>query len=325
MNPKPVLPVRTRSAELPLGLPLHLPPRRVLCAVRTLVAAPEALRRARSMANVLSAELRLLHVLEEPLLFSPLYPQLSSEAKSSQTERCTALMEETRRVCSGIGRLRDDDVLLRSGDFPEVVIEVAGDMDADLIVLADEEGLSGRQATRIARDSQTPVLLARPPRPGDVVVAATDLLDSRYPIIRGAAMVGRQLASRLLLVHSVPPASNTTALPEPWLPVFLQDAPDLSTIFHRLRDIANHYTPEAGAIVACHADPADAILTAARARDADMVVVGTHRRSWLDRLLHGSVASRVVEDAPGSVLVLPLDAMDRAVTPLAALSEAVPA
>jgi nucleotide-binding universal stress UspA family protein len=321
MDPKPVPSARTLSGELPL----HLPLRRVLCAVRSLKAAPEALRRARSMATALSAELRLLHVMTEPLFYSPLYPQLSAEASSSRIERCAALLEETRRVCAGTGALGQEDVLLRSGDFIDVVTEVAGEMDPDLIVLADEEGLRGRQATRIARDTQTPVLIARPPRPGDVIVAATDLMDSRYPIIRGAALIGQNLASRLLLVHSVPPANATAALPEPWLPVFLEDAPDLSQIFHRLRSIADRYSPEAGAIVACHSDPADAILTAARARDADLVVVGTHKRSWLDRLLHGSVASRVVEHAPGSVLVLPLDVTERALTPLPAFSEAVPA
>ncbi|HEX5658601.1 MAG TPA: universal stress protein, partial [Polyangiales bacterium] len=53
-------------------------------------------------------------------------------------------------------------------------------------------------------------------------------------------------------------------------------------------------------------DAARAILQEARARNADLVVVGLRRRSWLDRLLSPSVASAVVRGARRSVLVTPL-------------------
>lgn len=313
-------PLRRDSGELLQDLPLHLPLRRVLCAVRTLQAAPEALRRARSMATALHAELRLLHVLEEPLFWSPLFPQLSTEAASSQVERCTALLEELWRICSMTegGPLDAEDVVLASGDFVEEVWRAALEMRADLIVLADEEGLTGKQATRIARDTQVPVLIARHHRPSDVIVAATDLSDARYPIIRGAARLGQQLAARLVLLHNVPPQSASAPMPEPWLPVFLEDTPNLNQTWQRLRALADRYSPQAGTIVASQVDAADAILAAARSRDADIVVLGTRHRSWLERLLHGSIAARVIDTVKGSVLILPLDGEVRAPAPVLA-------
>jgi len=51
-------------------------------------------------------------------------------------------------------------------------------------------------------------------------------------------------------------------------------------------------------------DPATAILQVAEAKRIDVIVVGSHERSWLDRLFHGSVAADVVRKAAVPVLVV---------------------
>ncbi len=53
-------------------------------------------------------------------------------------------------------------------------------------------------------------------------------------------------------------------------------------------------------------DPRTALVDAARDARADLVVVGSHGRTGLDRLVMGSVASYVVAHAPCSVLVVKL-------------------
>lgn len=50
--------------------------------------------------------------------------------------------------------------------------------------------------------------------------------------------------------------------------------------------------------------PADAIMEIARDKSADLVVVGSHGRAGLDKLLMGSVAERVIVLAPCAVLVV---------------------
>ena len=50
--------------------------------------------------------------------------------------------------------------------------------------------------------------------------------------------------------------------------------------------------------------PADAIIRAARAKRAGMIVMGTHGRTGLTRLLMGSVAERVIGTAPCPVLTV---------------------
>ena len=53
-------------------------------------------------------------------------------------------------------------------------------------------------------------------------------------------------------------------------------------------------------------DPAAEIVRHAQQSGADVIVMGTHGRSGLDRLLLGSVAERVLRDAHCSVLVVKL-------------------
>lgn len=51
-------------------------------------------------------------------------------------------------------------------------------------------------------------------------------------------------------------------------------------------------------------DPGDGVIEAARAEGADVIVVGSHARGPVGRLLLGSVSSHVVSHASGPVLVI---------------------
>jgi nucleotide-binding universal stress UspA family protein len=53
-------------------------------------------------------------------------------------------------------------------------------------------------------------------------------------------------------------------------------------------------------------DTADGIIEASKEFNADIIVVGTHSRTGLDRLLMGSVAEHVVRHATVPVFVVPL-------------------
>jgi nucleotide-binding universal stress UspA family protein len=50
--------------------------------------------------------------------------------------------------------------------------------------------------------------------------------------------------------------------------------------------------------------PADAIIETAKEQNADLIVVGSHGRTGLNKLLMGSVAERVIVLASCAVLVV---------------------
>jgi len=51
-------------------------------------------------------------------------------------------------------------------------------------------------------------------------------------------------------------------------------------------------------------DPRETLIEEAKRQQADLIVVGSHGRTGLDKLVMGSVASHVVNHAPCSVLVV---------------------
>jgi nucleotide-binding universal stress UspA family protein len=62
-------------------------------------------------------------------------------------------------------------------------------------------------------------------------------------------------------------------------------------------------------------DPAAAIVSAVDRSHADLIVMRTHAREGVDRILHGSVADQVVRTSAVPVLVVPPDARYRLIPP----------
>lgn len=54
-----------------------------------------------------------------------------------------------------------------------------------------------------------------------------------------------------------------------------------------------------------HGHPVPAIVGCARRLDADLIVVGKHGRSWMEELLLGSVARRLMDECRSDLLVVP--------------------
>ncbi|NJN16841.1 MAG: universal stress protein [Oscillochloris sp.] len=53
--------------------------------------------------------------------------------------------------------------------------------------------------------------------------------------------------------------------------------------------------------------PSDAILVAAKDRDADLIVMATHNRGGLEKLFFGSTTDKVIREAPCPVMLVRID------------------
>jgi nucleotide-binding universal stress UspA family protein len=129
--------------------------------------------------------------------------------------------------------------------------------------------------------------------------------DSRLAM-QEAAELTRRLDGQLELLHVHPLPPPTVAIEA--LPA---SANLLETVLRELRDTMAPWEEEAARIAGrpvrstvTPGSPADEIVRFARERTTDVVVLGTHGRAGLARLLLGSVAERVVREAPCAVLVI---------------------
>jgi universal stress protein A len=120
-----------------------------------------------------------------------------------------------------------------------------------------------------------------------------------------ALEVARELAAEhdatIFLIHVVPAAPLGTA-PIPLEP-FPQTEHDARA---RLQQIAGEHLEGKVKykLVARSGDPARVVIAAVAEFDADSIVMATHGRSGMSHLLLGSVAERVIREAPCPVLTV---------------------
>jgi nucleotide-binding universal stress UspA family protein len=211
-----------------------------------------------------------------------------------------------RATCSWLRQLSSADSVPRRfsivrGEFVTQVARYVEQVQAQLLLLPPRtDGVSELVAELSAR-TRTPVLVSRRPCTLQTIVAATDLRDSEYPVLRFAGALGGRLNSDIVAVHNLDPqpVAGSEALRAP--ADVLRGEPGRAAGMARLRRASQQVLAPVQAVVRDDADPVDAILDEARARDAHLVVVGLRpgrRRS--------GVAARVVDLAQRSVLVIPI-------------------
>lgn len=193
----------------------------------------------------------------------------------------------------------------RWGDFTEQVAAHAGTIDASMIVVPPLRS-GGEGVTALVHAARVPVLVARDRTLGDAIVAATDLEDCSYPVLRVATHLSRRLAVPLIALHNLSPISvlsaMETVLSEPRRRVRTLLEIERDRLHHAVRELPGSATP----VMAEEVDPVEAILREARGGGVDLVAVGARRENWWARWIRRSVTVRVVERAPCSVLVVPM-------------------
>jgi nucleotide-binding universal stress UspA family protein len=199
------------------------------------------------------------------------------------------------------------NVRTQSGKLVELLSQRAAALDCELIVLSPSLVDVGGVATSLARSAKVPVLVVRGHVENGSVFAATDLQDPGFPVLRCGSLLAQEFGARLVTFHNVDPlpAVNATAFGVvPGVPA--QSVLSPTQRGNYLAEASRQLPTPAIPVLRSNVDSVQSILTEAKIRDADVVVVGTHYRPWWERILTGSVASCVTARADRSVMVMPL-------------------
>lgn len=136
------------------------------------------------------------------------------------------------------------------------------------------------------------------------VLFAVDLTGVSSRIVPEVLVIAQKLDAELHLLFVAECLSHysTFYVPHPSL-----DSLE-SEIFERakgrLDEFRDEFLPDYGDVVTAvrRGDPAEEILKYAADESMDLIVVGTHGRKGIDRILFGSVADHVVKHSPISVM-----------------------
>jgi hypothetical protein len=94
-------------------------------------------------------------------------------------------------------------VHVRAGDFVKETASVASTRGAQLLIIPPREGGVGARVISLAGASELPVLVLRGGGRFESLVAATDLEDDQYPILRRAHNLAQRLSASVTAVHNV--------------------------------------------------------------------------------------------------------------------------
>jgi nucleotide-binding universal stress UspA family protein len=284
----------------------------VVIGVDTSPSAVDAVRVGWTVAEAAGVPCRLVHATPEawtlptaPHTFAMKPDAINAAAREAAR---IAVVEELRdKVPPGALAALD----IRTGRAAAVLQDASRELQAGVVVLGGKHhSLLGRwvvgsTAHALVRAINVPVLVsAHTPLPIKTVLVAVDLSDAVAATIQTAEQYAKLFGAALHVIHIVEPLP---VIPD--TPLHFND----EELFDRSREhLEQHVWPLVtypGATTGLRRGlSAEGIAAEAHDRSADLVVLGSHGKGWVDRILIGSVTERVLSALPSSVLVVPVTA-----------------
>ena len=289
-------------------------PQKILVATDFSSTADSAEKLAFQLARLLGAELHLVHVrviLEDPLM---------AEEQQLEMERLMSSADDATQAAFARGRPGEPGIsvethLVRSISAAEAIVEIASEIDCDLIVMGThgrrgiKHMLLGSVAENVVRSVDIPVLTLRPgielPANGPKrILLAHDFSDQSAIAIRTARDWAEAFDAEITLLHVVEPV----VYPEFYAINALSD--DVMT---RLRDRATEALDDAAEealgdlpvnTVVLIGRAADTIINEAQPENFDLLIMGTRGLTGLEQLVLGSVAEAVLRRCPVPLLTV---------------------
>jgi nucleotide-binding universal stress UspA family protein len=279
--------------------------------------SPESHRAAEiaaQIAHAARAQLVPVHAVPVVPVFTGLVgiepmPVFSPELQDDFTRSSRAQVESALRPVLPDSAMRRLEV--RTGPAPFVIAEVAHRRRAELVVLGGKKhgalarGLGRSTAHYLVRTLDVPLLVVGgSAAPIARVLAAVDLSAASLSTVAAAERFAKLLRARLRLLHVVEPSRFTHLLPDQW---------DEEAYERRSREIFVRFAARFKAVaeedrVVRSGVPAETIVEEASTWHADVLVVGSHGKGWVDRILVGSTTERLVTELSTSIMVVPLKA-----------------
>jgi len=282
----------------------------IVVGVDSSAAAAEAVRVGWTIAELVGVSCRLVHATPEAWTV-PTAPHAGTE----QPELLNAAVREAARsaVRDSLGGDVPEGALdaieVRTGRAATAICDCAHEIQAGLVVLGGKHHtplgrwVGGSTAHALVRCLDIPLLVtAHTPMPVRQVLAAVDLSDAAGPTIQQAERVARLFDARLHVVHIVEPLPII-----PDTPLQFND----EEVYRRSEEHLERYVwPRISYATTTKSlrrgTAVDTIAAEVAERSAEIVVLGSHGKGWVDRILIGSVTERALSTLPCSILVVPV-------------------
>ena len=268
----------------------------------------QAARFAACVAQRAGVACRLLHAVPDyaPTFSTPETPisvEHLNDAAQLEARRLVELSLEDRVPPAVVDALE-----VRLGRGPSLLSEAAQQRGADVVILGAKRHhalarIGGTTITHLVRLGGTPVLAHTNGITGiRRVLAAVDLSLGAKPTIDAAEKWAALYDADLRVMHTIEPL--------PVVPGFAMGIGD-DAHYHQSREavlaaISPLLVYPKASLVIRRGRAAAAIAGEAARWEADLIVVGSHGKGWVDRLLIGSTSERLLHVLPAPTLIVPV-------------------
>lgn len=281
--------------------------KRILVATDFSTRSDRALRRATLLARQYSAEIAVVHVINDD--------QPSRLMKAEERE-ARNLLDGLAATVSEIDRLQCETRLMLGEPF-QAIAEMAEAASADVIVMgphrlqALRDVFIGTTIERTIRHSHRPVIMANAVPAGhyDRILVATDLSDGSSKAIAKARKLGILDHTETLVVHAFDVPAQSMMIRSSMTMDQLKDyvAEQEERAADEVREFLEkiELRPSRSIVQLIELSAPETIRDCVRKQKADLVVVGTHGRTGLAKFFLGSVAEEILRRSEVDVLVVP--------------------
>jgi nucleotide-binding universal stress UspA family protein len=272
--------------------------KRILCPIDFSNHSQQAFAHARRLAEAFNAKLHVLHVTPPPPEY---YNYLLPDYEGFSHQKSPGAEE---RMNSFLGDSQDDHKkIIETGTPYKAILRLAKRGKYDLIVMG-AKGVSplapmliGGTAERVVRGARCPVITVRerPHTKIERVLFPTDLSDDSLKAARHATAIAENFKATLYMLHVI-------ELGDPHDEAMYNRLEEKLLKKMKLKGKAQDL--EVKKLVRRNMEAGYEIADFAREENIDLIVMTTHGRSGVSRLLMGSVAEKVVRIAPCPVMTV---------------------
>lgn len=269
-----------------------------------------AIREAIKLAKTCSSKLFVISVVETNPEYETIAPQLVEKAEKEARKHLEAVKE--RAVKEGV----DCEIIARQGEDPfKYIVDEAEKNQACMIITGrrGRKGLKrlmmGSETARIIGHAPCNVLVV--PRAANIefkrIIVATDGSKYSEAAVREAIGIAKRCGSALIAI-SVVPSEAASPFDIVHTEMMKEDIAEkeLKMAECTIRDFKEASEKEGVSVTGLiySGKPFEAIINTAKEKKADLIVVGSHGRTGISKLLMGSVTERVIGLAECAVLVV---------------------
>lgn len=137
------------------------------------------------------------------------------------------------------------------------------------------------------------------------ILVAVDLMEDSSFIAAYAKLFAEKLKSKITVVYATPPLTQYFGLylPQDTIAKFHEES-EQGAVRDLKEFVEKHFAGMDVEQRLANGHPQDVVLGVAKEGDFDLIIIGTHSRKGVDRLMFGSVANHVVKRADIPVLTV---------------------